>query len=55
MPINTQRGRHYLVCKEPSRNNQAGAVRQQRFALALDDALTNGKVAEQQHADQLAL
>ena len=49
--INTQKGRLYLLCRLPPRNDQEGAVRQQRVALGLDDTSTNRKVAERRRVE----
>ena len=49
--INTQKGRLYLLCRLPPRNDQKGAVWQQRVALGLDDTPTNRKVAERRRVE----
>jgi len=49
--INTQKGRLYLLCRLPPRNDQEAAVRQQRVALGLDDTPTNRKVAERRRVE----
>jgi integrase len=49
--VNALRGRLYLLCRLPPRDDKGGPLRQQRVTLGLDDTPSNRKVAEKRRIE----